>query len=563
MSRDDPGCTLHDLLLEGGGVLRLLDDTDETRGRVVSGARILTRQLLRTPDPASATDTVWVVMPTEEDYLALARETLRRHPGAAVLLWAVPEFSEEAIRCEAQDKTVILAEETVGVEEVLATVGRATGLNQQSLTRRLTSLQRSLTQALATPEPLSDLVRRLAKVSGSAVVVVDAKGTAQHATGPVPLTLLLTELNRAPGDSRTFSIGGWNGVAVRVSTSGLTTDKRGWVIAASRRATFPDPHVVAAVHVAASLVETSTQIDLLAQRQEVAVRSSLLEQVLAMRLERQDAELSGKVAALGFSFRQEVRTFLVRLPQGVSRTEGADAADRFHVALRTLLTATDAPHLLSQREGGLVGVVQAPIASLRRWLAEVGQHDQVVGIGRDCDSLGETVDSYHDAQLALRALARSGSATVDAMAYEDFDFATRLFSNIGLEKMTDWADDLLRPIQDQPILLEGLRRYFEHNLNTIGAAKALNVHHNSLRYRLAKIEELLGISLRDPSAISSLYLALTARSVSIGTGTSVAPVQRSPRRRATGGSGEVGNAVNSEFPSLRRTSPGAVVNPEQ
>src|SRR5919106_5948402 len=100
------------------------------------------------------------------------------------------------------------------------------------------------------------------------------------------------------------------------------------------------------------------------------------------------------------------------------------------------------------------------------------------------------------------------------MVYEDFAFAPRLFSAVGLAKMVDWAQDLLLPILDQPILLDGLRRYFELNLNIIAAAEALNVHHNSLRYRLAKIEDALGVSLRDPSTISSLYLALTALAVS-------------------------------------------------
>ena len=53
--------------------------------------------------------------------------------------------------------------------------------------------------------------------------------------------------------------------------------------------------------------------------------------------------------------------------------------------------------------------------------------------------------------------------------------------------------------------------FFAHSQNMNAAADALSIDHNSLRYRLAKVEELLNVSLRDPAAVSSLFLALTAR----------------------------------------------------
>jgi DNA-binding PucR family transcriptional regulator len=40
------------------------------------------------------------------------------------------------------------------------------------------------------------------------------------------------------------------------------------------------------------------------------------------------------------------------------------------------------------------------------------------------------------------------------------------------------------------------------------AADALRVHPNSMRYRLAKIEQLLGCSLSVPETIARVYLAL-------------------------------------------------------
>jgi hypothetical protein len=76
--------------------------------------------------------------------------------------------------------------------------------------------------------------------------------------------------------------------------------------------------------------------------------------------------------------------------------------------------------------------------------------------------------------------------------------------------MTRWAQDFLSPLEERDALLDGLRSFLEHDQNINVAATALNIHHNSLRYRLAKVEELLQASLRDPATISSVFLALTA-----------------------------------------------------
>ena len=67
--------------------------------------------------------------------------------------------------------------------------------------------------------------------------------------------------------------------------------------------------------------------------------------------------------------------------------------------------------------------------------------------------------------------------------------------------------------QDKSDLLGTLRSYFDHQLDVAACAKALNLHPNSLRYRLTRIEERLGRPLRAPATIADLYLALRAERV--------------------------------------------------
>lgn len=576
MRRTDLGCTIDQLLLEASGRLRLARDTGAERGVYLTHP-----YLLESGSVPARTDVLPAAGSTESrdsggiplilladtqgssarSVMQKVRKVIDVLGPAAIVTWHAPEQDLSSV----DDGAVLLvASDDLAAEDIIGLAARAGRAEESALTRRLTALQRSLTQALASTSPLADLTTRLARTCSAPVALVDSRGVPVHATGPIPLALLLDELNRTADDARTFQVEGWNGAAVRVSTSDLPSEKRGWLIAASRRDSFPDTHDVAAVHVAASIAETSTQLDRLAQRQELAVRSSLLEQVLALKATRQNPELSGKAAALGFSFDEEVRSFLIRLPHGLAKADRADLVERLNSSLRSILRLEDVPHLLTARDGGLVGIVQAPVASLRRWLRDVRVPGQVVGIGRNASDLGQAVDSYHDAQLALRALTRATS-DAEIMVYEDFDFATRLFSDVGLETMVDRSASLLRPIENQPILLEGLRTYFEHNMNTISAAETLNVHHNSLRYRLSKVEEILGVSLRDPSAISSLYLALTAQAVSTGDDDALSRTARggSERPRGATASASDGRTTVGAINQRRRSVPGAAVGPDR
>jgi DNA-binding PucR family transcriptional regulator len=68
-------------------------------------------------------------------------------------------------------------------------------------------------------------------------------------------------------------------------------------------------------------------------------------------------------------------------------------------------------------------------------------------------------------------------------------------------------------LRANPPLHEALRAYFDHDLDVAATAASLHMHRNSLRYRLARAEQLLGRSLRQPSTVAAVYLALVAEGV--------------------------------------------------
>jgi DNA-binding PucR family transcriptional regulator len=65
-------------------------------------------------------------------------------------------------------------------------------------------------------------------------------------------------------------------------------------------------------------------------------------------------------------------------------------------------------------------------------------------------------------------------------------------------------------LRANPALYEALGAYFAHDLDIASTAEALHMHRNSLRYRLARAEHVLGRSLKQPSTIAAVYLALVA-----------------------------------------------------
>ena len=65
-------------------------------------------------------------------------------------------------------------------------------------------------------------------------------------------------------------------------------------------------------------------------------------------------------------------------------------------------------------------------------------------------------------------------------------------------------------LRGNPPLEEALVAYFAHDLDIVAAAKALHLHPNSIRYRLSRVEQLLGRPLRSPATIAELHIAMIA-----------------------------------------------------
>jgi purine catabolism regulator len=159
---------------------------------------------------------------------------------------------------------------------------------------------------------------------------------------------------------------------------------------------------------------------------------------------------------------------------------------------------------------GLVSVVTSRVnARLRRVGRLLG-----TGIGRTAASISGLGEAHRQAQRALGV----GQEIHGPQSVTHFDElgVFRLLSLIpDSTELRSYVDEVLGPLADatdpdSADLRETLRVLLETNLNVAESARRLHFHYNTMRYRIGKLERLLGPFTSDPTLRLNLLLALHA-----------------------------------------------------
>lgn len=324
--------------------------------------------------------------------------------------------------------------------------------------QRLTAIQRHLVDGLHEPEPRRVIVERLAKMLDAGVIVV-TDGRVELSSGGVPDGI------HERVEEREYDQDGWHVVTVPAGPS--------WLAVAGRRRSRV---ARSAAQAAVPLLAATERLGELARDQERAVRSALLDEAL----EASGDALAARAASFGLTFETPVRVAVI----------DGDIGE------------LPVPHLLSRRGDRCVALIQGDARAVLGGLEVSG------GVGRPIDSMAGVPLSFRDAELALERVAYEPGARL--LEYEDFDVCTLLLSEVPADTIRAKVDDLLAPIRANPGLYEALVEYFARDMDVTATAEAMHVHPNTLRYRLARIEKLLGRSLRRPATIADLCLALMA-----------------------------------------------------
>jgi PucR family transcriptional regulator, purine catabolism regulatory protein len=370
--------------------------------------------------------------------------------------------------------------------EIIHFVDSALTSGDEHVFRRLTALQRYLVDALRTPQPERAMVDRLAKFLDASVVLLGAEGRPEAGAGKAPPAALLDEVCAQPAGLAELQVDGWFAVATPVATR-LDQAQR-WLVLASPRHGFISKLAKPAAEATAPLLAAMARLGDVVRDQEQAVKGALLEEALEPVAARDLPPLAARAAAFGIDFAQPARLVVVR-----------DAGGR---ELVSRLEAHRIPHLVQQRDGSLLALVQGGDAEVLSALGELP--GAAIGIGRCVEAITDAHHSLRDAELAV-AHGKQG-----IVRFEDFDLGTFMVSEIPPDRLGPKVDEILAVLHANPPLHEALRAYFAHDLDIAATAASLHMHRNSLRYRLARVEQLLGRSLKQPSTIAAIHIALIA-----------------------------------------------------
>lgn len=132
------------------------------------------------------------------------------------------------------------------------------------------------------------------------------------------------------------------------------------------------------------------------------------------------------------------------------------------------------------------------------------------GWGPRCEALDCFGTGVARARWVVDVLAAMPGAT--PAGYDDLGIYTLLYEKRERDQLADFAGKWLGPLRDHGDLFETLRVLLETG-GPSAAATALYVHISTLKYRLRKIESILGVDLSDPEVGFNLRLAFKIRAV--------------------------------------------------
>jgi hypothetical protein len=287
----------------------------------------------------------------------------------------------------------------------------------------------------------------------------------------------------------------------------------------SRIATFGPPlpaeeHRQVARHLAAA-IDAMTAASTEAYRRTRIEVAAHLEQIATDLVSRlTGAEpldplvIEDRARLVGVAVQEEHRALAVRVVRD-------DDPHRMARAQRMVLDAIR-PKLHSRTvvgsRGDVVVIVTPEVPGLTDILKRVMQRSKddafVVGVGLPRPRFGEVAGSCREAMAALEVGRRrmSGPAVVE--------FADVAADVLLLENPLDSRQVIqsaLGPILARPQLVETLATYLRCGLSTRAAAAALDVHENTVAYRMRQITETLRVSGPSELVRADVLMALRAR----------------------------------------------------
>lgn len=421
---------------------------------------------------------------------------------------------------------------------------------QNDLLRRLTVIQDRLTSLAVDGASIADIADGVAELVGNPCVIHDAGfrrlAEAGAAGGPLRSALddpvraneLLSDATTGLGDKRASIIGAELAAGVRrrclVAPVIVHGERWGYLVIEERRGKFGSLDMAVAQRAA-----TVVAIELVAARRgveaEFDVRRALVSELVRGNMD--PSALQRRAERLGVNLREQ---HMLAVASSRTPDVGVPAAREIADALGD--AHAHSPVLASEIDDGVVLMVEAVPTRHHETLEEYKSAfagalsqlaldgDLIVGLSSKCSEVGDYVRAHFEARQIVGLLREHGCrqpGNVTVVASEELGAARLLLASHGPRQLDRFIRDALGQMLDDvdpkaATLMRTLECYFRNGRSTKRTAVELDVHENTIRYRLGRVQELAGVDfLTDGGEQLRVHLALLALDVGRQLGASV------------------------------------------
>ena len=317
-----------------------------------------------------------------------------------------------------------------------------------------------------------------------------------------------------------------DGASVLAAPAVVDGDTLAWIVA--RSAALPGEVERAAVEYGAVLVAVELLRERTAIEVETRLRGGLLEELFSDGVV--DEVVAQRALAFGHDLARPSRVFLV---EATTDGEGGGVvpldAESVYAAAANCAAAWSTRSLVALRGGAVVVVApETPDAEAeaggRRLEDELRASTDAMlpeaslnmAVGTVCEEIADYRESYLAARRGLdllRLLGRSG----EVFSFRGSSLNSMLLQSTRPEVVVKFISRYIEPLDRYDSnhtseLRRTLEVYYESG-SLEAAARSLHVHVSTLRYRLKKAADLLGVDLKDSSAALDVQVALQAARV--------------------------------------------------
>lgn len=427
-----------------------------------------------------------------------------------------------------------------GFAEIIAFINQSLLSPNVGALRRFVSVQDYLLDALLSPSPIRSLIERLAPLVSSEVAFITreiAVGFTSDNIRREVLNSILIEVSRyvETEKANARARGGTRGKGASESQSVMAltqifefeTDfgpglalavldgdrEPSWLTLVQTTAIPGEvgfhlslPLIRSAGHILSIALQTRTE----RASEKRALERALLIESLAIKPTRASSIRGGRgslerLIAVGIDFSQPVYVAI----------SSSDDIKRCQEDFRRRAEESGAIEIDDVHDDRLIALIQCDKTSIEPLVNQSDTNHPVtfIGLSRAIDGPNGLVLGYREALSSLSELEASNRKASNLnwqhlIRFEDVKMATWLLAQVEPVALEAKQKTKVEQLEIEKHTVATLIAYLECNLDITEAAKRLAIHPNSMRYRLNKVRESLGIDLDDFEELVDIYLAL-------------------------------------------------------